>query len=133
MPCRICKRGGKDTTHDLCRRHSYCSQTEGAQYYSAPCFVCLDLWERARGQEDPTDARQAYEDLYEWVIGFRRNSRNRKSGLDFFSDREERIAFENLHASMARARRPAGRPVSLPPPMERSLGDRVPDVSISKN
>ena len=114
MPCRVCKRAGKDTTHDLCRRHAFCSQADGAQYYSAPCFVCLDLWERARNREDPADAKEAYEDLYEWIIGFRRNSRNRKSGLDFFYDPDERFAFQSLHAAMAGTRRPA--PRSQPTP-----------------
>ena len=101
MPCLDCKRVGKDETHSFCRRHSFCSYSEGAQYFAAPCFTCTELWERVSQPSDPEDARIAWRGLSEWISGFRRNSRNRQKGQDFFKSPEERVRYERLHAIMS--------------------------------
>ena len=80
------------TAHDRCRSHADCIR-DGC-YYAAFCGVCHGLWARARNyREDPTDAKAAFDLLYPWVLGFRKNSRGRAPGTDFFLDKEERREF----------------------------------------
>ena len=82
--------------HDQCRTHSYCSRD--FQYFGAPCAVCQDLWARARDIDAVDGAMRAFEALKEWITGFRKNSRHRVKGTDYFFDHNEREAFQDLHA-----------------------------------
>ena len=89
-------------SHDLCRAHSYCSLD--GQYFSRPCSVCYDLWERASNIDAPEGAIRAYDTLEEWILGFRENSRYRAKGTDFFLDPDERGKFQDLSALIANVR-----------------------------
>ena len=46
----------------------------------------------------------AFDALEEWVIGFRKNSRHREAGSDYFFDFDERVAYNDLHALHANLR-----------------------------
>ena len=126
MPCRTCRRVSKDTTHAHCRRHAACAYAEGAQYLGAPCFTCAELWQRVKDKSDPEDSLDAWKGLFEWVTGFRRNSRNRPKGQDFFARPEERSTFERWHAIMHVGSPPASQ--QTPPPSQAV----APAVSIFK-
>ena len=114
MICAICNRDSDDYTHRLCRAHSFCSLAGGSQYLANPCLVCQELFERAEDLDDPDDAHQAYLGLYKWILGFRKNSRNRNKGQDHFADQNERSRFEAIHARHSSVN-PRGRDLSTPP------------------
>ena len=96
MSCSKCVDASKDLYHDRCRSHSYCSRD--FLYFAAPCSVCQDLWARAQDLDAVDGAVRAFQALEEWVIGFRKNSRHRPPGTDYFFDPEERAAYNDLHA-----------------------------------
>ena len=95
MKCRECPKDVDDFYHDLCRGHSYCAR--GPQYFAAPCVVCEEVWERARDLDEPQEAMRAFDSLKAWIVGFRKNSRNRLKGMDHFYSREERDAYQELN------------------------------------
>ena len=95
MSCSKC-RDSKDPYHDKCRTHAYCAKD--FRYHAAPCSVCQDLWERARDIDAPDGAIVAFRALEDWIGGFRRNSRNRTKGIDYFYEPLERSAYQDLHA-----------------------------------
>ena len=95
-----------DPYHDLCRSHSYCAR--GTQYYAAACAVCQELWERAKDVSFPDDAMAAFDALSEWIAGFRKNSRKRPPGQDYFYSPREKSDFQDLfalHANLRECRR----------------------------
>ena len=96
MSCSQCVDALNSTYHDKCRSHAYCARDY--RYHAAPCAVCQDLWERARDISAPEGAMVAYHALEDWIAGFRRNSRHRTRGMDYFFDPAERSAFQDLHA-----------------------------------
>ena len=96
MSCSKCAEACEKTYHDKCRSHAYCARD--FRYYAAPCAICQDLWERARYIDSPEGAIVAYKALEEWIAGFRRNSRHRTKGIDYFYDPSERAAWQDLHA-----------------------------------
>ena len=102
MSCSKCIDAVKDPYHDRCRSHAYCARDY--QYFAAPCSVCQDLWARARDVSAVHGAIQAFDALEEWVIGFRKNSRHRPKGTDYFFDPDERAAYNDLHALHANLR-----------------------------
>ena len=71
---------------------------------TSPCGVCNDLWERARSLDAPEGAIRAFDLLEEWILSFRKNSRQRPRGADFFLDYEERCAYQDLAALIANVR-----------------------------
>ena len=98
----MCHHVSDDTTHDLCRAHSYCSKN--GQYHGATCAIYEDLWEQARDTDAPEEAMTAFQNLSTWIKGFRKNSRNRPRGQDHFVDPQERASFQELHAIHANFR-----------------------------
>ena len=96
MACRECNHPTEDSFHDLCRGHAYCAR--GPQYFSAPCAVCEDLWDRARDLDRPQDAMAAFKALKYWIYGFRKNSRHRPKGLGHFYSEQERVDFQELNS-----------------------------------
>ena len=46
----------------------------------------------------------AFDALEDWIIGFRKNSRHREPGTDYFFDPSEREAYQDLHALHANLR-----------------------------
>ena len=88
-------------THDLCRSHSFCSR--GFKYFAAPCAVCRDLWDTVQDTSVPQDAIAAFAELEDWIAGFRKNSRNRTLGTDYFYEPSEREAYQEvltIHANL---------------------------------
>ena len=118
MICGVCHRDSDDNTHRLCRAHSFCSLAGGSQYLAAPCLVCMDLFDRAEDLDEPEDAQHAYFGLYKWILGFRKNSRNRQRGQDHFANPDERSRFEAIHARHASSITPRDRDSSSPPLMQ---------------
>ena len=98
MGCRICNRDSDDWTHEYCRAHSFCSASGGSQYHMQPCYVCKDLLDRASDTDNPDDAIHAFNGLTAWILGFRKNSKHRPAGQDYFLIPAERTAVERLHA-----------------------------------
>ena len=96
MSCRQCHHSMDCFFHDLCRSHAHCVRE--FRYYSAPCVVCKELWERASDFNAMEDATIAFKALDKWIEGFRKNSKNRKKGVSYFYDPKERTAFQDLHA-----------------------------------
>ena len=94
MTCRHCSDRVGDLFHDMCRSHAECAK--GIQYYARPCSVCQELWRRARDLDHPEDAIVAFKVLKEWIHGFRKNSRHRSSGSDYFFCDRERDLFREL-------------------------------------
>ena len=121
MSCRVCRHQIGSVTHDLCRSHSDCSR--GFQYFAAPCAFCRDLWDRASNNDDPIQAIAAFKLLETWVHGFRKNSRNRPPGTDFFADPQERVAYEDILIVQANIRRIPG--LDLDPEPSGSVSIRI--------
>ena len=96
MSCRECHRPVGDILHDLCHTHAYCARRP--QYYSVPCVICEELWERARDLDRPEDAMVAFKALKKWIWGFRKNSRHRPKGLGHFYSEKEKSEFQELNA-----------------------------------
>ena len=96
MSCSQCADARGKTYHDRCRTHAYCSRE--FRYFAAPCVICQELWERAKDIDSPVLATVAFDALEDWIAGFRRNSRHREKGVDYFFDPAEREAFQDLHA-----------------------------------
>ena len=74
--------------------------------------------------EDPQDAIQAFDALTTWVRGFRRNSRGRQEGQDYFFSARERANFEELHAMIANIRDIPE--LQAPPPRQSRPSQRSP-------
>ena len=98
----MCQHSIDDSSHDLCHTHAYCAK-EG-KYYAAICATCEDLWYRSKDFDDPEDAIVAFDALTAWIRGFRRNSKGRPAGQDYFYDPHERAQFQELHAMVANLR-----------------------------
>ena len=93
--CVDCNHPNNASSHDRCRGHADCAR--GGKYYAGFCGICHDLWGRARNyKEDPHDAKEAFDLLLPWVLGFGKNSRGRPTGEDFFEDVEEKLEFKFL-------------------------------------
>ena len=114
MPCRTCRRDSDDRTHDYCRAHSFCNEFGGARYLAGPCYVCQELFEKASDFSDPDAAAHAFAALTKWIDGFRKNSKNRSKGQDYFVDSTERAAYEQLFSVHARHPALRRRDTSLP-------------------
>ena len=85
-----------DTTHDYCRAHAFCNRQ--GQYFRSFCADCENLWDRARDVEgDPELAASYWIVLKKWIVGFRKNSRDRAPGQHFFYDRDEYSEFLSLN------------------------------------
>ena len=102
MVCRHCHHPTTDLSHDFCRTHAYCNRD--GQYHGALCTTCDELWERAQDIENPSDAVPAFQMLKSWIEGYRRNSKARPPGCDFFFDPQERSSYEDLFAVHANLR-----------------------------
>ena len=95
--CIECNHPNDASTHDKCRGHADCAR--GGKYYAGFCGICHGLWERSRNfAKDFADAKEAFDLLDPWVMGFLKNSKGRPSGEDFFSDPEEKKEFKRLKA-----------------------------------
>ena len=79
--------GDSGQLHGFCRSHAPCAR--GSRYCSLDCHTCTVLWDCAADYDHPTVSVPAFDSLFAWVEGFKRNSKNRPAGTSIFLYEEE--------------------------------------------